>query len=629
MATSKIEEIHIQNFKFFPELQEPIKLSGNHLLLYGENGSGKSSLYWALYTLLECANKTDDNQIKKYFNPDINEEERLINVNCPAGLDSYIKVKLIDGTVFNVSYTDTSINTNREAQESNYSSDFITYRNLLSLFNFAHSDEINLIDFFSYAIFPHVKFSPVSIGGKDVVSANEIFQYVNKGLSKIEDISYRGKLRYPKKDEPEYKEYHTVKNLFQKELQSLLLTITTEGNKILRDEFKYDFSFLLSLEQEDNDKNPKFAILLKVPEYQGKQDVVYRPHSFLNEARLTALGLAIRLAVLEKSISPNSKLNLLVLDDLLISLDMSNRDKVIDLIFKNYQKDYQLIFLTHDRVLYHFIGSKIKQYSSNTNWIFKEMYAGEGNKPIIISDELDNIDKASRYFKSYDFVAASLYMRKEIEKLVLERLPEEYRRTSSEKPHALEHLWQIMLERYSHIGHQVSEEIKNFFSQTKLMILNPQAHHSLAFPIYKTEIEKTFDFINKINSDLPIIESVILILNGSELTFTHSAENYSIKFKTLSDFRIDKTNTLESLVLPKCEILTWQYNGNEFWDFKTNKIKIPAKPMKHLMSKIKNTLVNPQINPLHITDDMFINHTIIKNSIWSLKEILDKTNQTI
>lgn len=32
----------------------------------------------------------------------------------------------------------------------------------------------------------------------------------------------------------------------------------------------------------------------------GKEDVVKKPHSFLNEAKKTAIGLAIRLGILER-----------------------------------------------------------------------------------------------------------------------------------------------------------------------------------------------------------------------------------------------------------------------------------------------------------------------------------------
>lgn len=56
---SKIKAIRINNFKFFGK-SDPIVLDGRNLLLYGENGSGKSSVYNALYTLFEAASKTPD-----------------------------------------------------------------------------------------------------------------------------------------------------------------------------------------------------------------------------------------------------------------------------------------------------------------------------------------------------------------------------------------------------------------------------------------------------------------------------------------------------------------------------------------------------------------------------------------
>ncbi len=44
---SKITSIKIENFKFFKEELLEIK-DGKNLLIYGENGSGKSSFYHAV-----------------------------------------------------------------------------------------------------------------------------------------------------------------------------------------------------------------------------------------------------------------------------------------------------------------------------------------------------------------------------------------------------------------------------------------------------------------------------------------------------------------------------------------------------------------------------------------------------
>ena len=62
----RIKKVEIKNYKAFYGKNE-FNVDGKNLFIYGENGSGKSSLYWALYTILECANKEDANEIKKYF----------------------------------------------------------------------------------------------------------------------------------------------------------------------------------------------------------------------------------------------------------------------------------------------------------------------------------------------------------------------------------------------------------------------------------------------------------------------------------------------------------------------------------------------------------------------------------
>jgi AAA15 family ATPase/GTPase len=59
-----IHTLKIKNFKAFP-VEQTFNFEGKHVLIYGENSSGKSSIYWALYTLLQSS--IVGKKTEKYF----------------------------------------------------------------------------------------------------------------------------------------------------------------------------------------------------------------------------------------------------------------------------------------------------------------------------------------------------------------------------------------------------------------------------------------------------------------------------------------------------------------------------------------------------------------------------------
>lgn len=689
VTRSEIDELKIQNFKFFPKLDKPIKLDGRHLLLFGENGSGKSSIYWAIYTLLECSNKDDINEIKKYF--DHTDDERLINVHIKHGtsdwVEPFIEITFKDGSPpYKVSFTDTGINGNTEAQESNFSSDFINYRNLLSLYNFAHSEDVDLIGFFNYAVFPYVKFTDVKIGTKSVGgvtedvferNANKLFSLVTKGPKKNMKTKL-AKDRFPISKEPEFGEYKNIVDGFIKGLEDLLTYIKTEGNDFLKKELGFNFGFDLTLDWERHLKpskrnlntnnelitfkrflnkitsikntdfskhpfllteqifiHPYFRIWLSITDYENETDVVKKPQSFLNEARLTALGLSIRLAVLKRSLSEDAKLKILVLDDLLISLDMSNREKVLNLIFGKYLAKYQILILTHDKIFFEFVKYFITQKSNLIDWQICELYAGKGDTggsyPVMIDGDFGYFEKAKKYFEAKDYTACALYIRKELEKLVTERLLDEEQLTLDGKFKDLSHYWKRCVDRYEKLGKAITPDIKEAFNKTKLMLLNPQAHHSLSYPVYRLELDSASKLIDDIKTNYPIPESKILLSKGMKMRFKHpdTAHNYTFDFELLSDFSVDGLNGATTTVLPKCSVLTWQYNGTEFWDFLKSKAVVLTKPIDIKLSQIIDRHADGVHVPLAITADIFKNNTTPLNGLWTLTEILTKAGVSI
>ncbi|MCO6468677.1 MAG: AAA family ATPase [Bacteroidota bacterium] len=62
----KIKKVEIRDYKVFYGLNE-FNVEGKNLFIYGENRSGKSTIYRALYTLLESAFKKNEFEVEKYF----------------------------------------------------------------------------------------------------------------------------------------------------------------------------------------------------------------------------------------------------------------------------------------------------------------------------------------------------------------------------------------------------------------------------------------------------------------------------------------------------------------------------------------------------------------------------------
>lgn len=656
---SRIKSIHIHNFKFFDE-QPAIELgeTGKHLLLFGENGSGKSSVYWALYTLFECSLK-EVTDIEKYF-VDSNDQRQqsLINIYSYKQLDletriehynSFIKVKTTDNPAidYEVSRLNTDISGKTDAIEVNQASDFINYKVLYKFQDFWNGEPINLAKIFEGYVLPYISFAESSVwrngSEKKVKKAFEMWEEVQFGPGTTTNA--KGDTIQAYKYSIENKHFEKFAKHFDNEFQKLIDFINVNAPEMLK-KLGYDIDFELKYHSHKHKKRDKhfecypFKIDLKITSYLGKKIDIHRPQSFLNEAKITAIAIAIRLTILKKRINEEAPdvLKFIVFDDVMISLDMNNRDKLIDFLLdeeNNFTKDYQLLFLTHDKNLFDFVSFKIKKLHDPKEWVFKEMYAGKDvaiNKeyPILIDSDLEFIDKAKKYFEAKDYTAASIYIRKELEKIVNERLPAELKYKSDGSFLSLQTLWVNMINRFIALSKPISEAIKKSFDETKLMVLNPQAHFQhISMPIYKVELEKAFDLIHDLKTDYPIPKYTLLLTKGMKLQFKHPLENYTYNFELLSDFYVDELAGVMTPKFPKCGILKWQYNGNDFWDFQDNAPKIPTKQIEQRLEQIKTRHTANVAVPLNIDSAMFNSNTKIIESVWTLKDLIEKANITI
>ena len=176
----------------------------------------------------------------------------------------------------------------------------------------------------------------------------------------------------------------------------------------------------------------------------------------------------------------------------------------------------------------------------------------------------------------------------------------------------------------------INPNMNKDFEQSKTFILNRQAHHNLSEPVYTFELKKVFELLANIKLLFPIPETTIFLSKDMFLKFKHPNENYSIEFKLVNDFRVDKIGVNSAINIPDCNILTWQYNDVEFWDFtKGIKMTNPHKITENKLNYIVDSLVENTRVPLNITYEMFYENTLLVGGLWSLKDIFDKSQVTI
>ena len=666
-----ITKIKIRNFKGFPSDETVIDFHGKNVLLYGENGSGKSSIFWSLYTLLQASTK-NAYEVKKYFTP--NDPENLINLHFlkshpnfsinsegeieqpqSIGQNAYVEAYFDDGRMEKIDVTGLSGTSQNNLRDStftetlNRSSDFIANRLLINFYNFNNSKEINLWQVFVKDIFP---FLP-NKSGKGTKTLSQVL----KEIENTKPFKLHSNKTFTLTKSPNWqKTYSNSIEKFNEDVDYWLGEINTYVNDFYQTHFEplYNDGIRISLDYKlplefskvrpqfynyggysyerwynQTDLNePVISLKIETLNIDGTYTVISRPQSYLNEAKLTSIALSVRFSLLHKNIRTSFSGQFLALDDLLISLDMSNRDKVMDIILKEYTSRFKVYLFTHEKSFYEFCKHKIQQFKQKIDWSLQEIYEPDkiGNKPVIINSEFTNYDKAEKYFEAKDYVTSSLYLRKEFEMVVKERLPKEYTKTVEGEFHNLAHYWKLFRDHYRALSINMdilSPSMNKEFEQSKAFILNRQAHHNLSEPVYTIELKKVFDLIDDLKRLFPIPQTTILLSKGMELKFSHPDENYSIEFTLINDFVLNKIGDNSNLLIPKCKIITWQYNNRKFWDFIKGKVNEPNKPLEHKLNKIRDTHTANIRVPLKISNDMFLENTII-NKCWVLKGLLDR-----
>ena len=618
---AKINEIVINGFKAFPSLQT-IELEGKHLLMYGENGSGKSSIYYALHCIFNSYRKPDKG--KKYF--DKGNSQNLINRSFSPINDSdkpYVAVNWSNGngnTFSSKVFEKGCKDLNELAELETY---FVNHQLLNGFFNFTNSNSINLFPIFQREILPYKYID------EQGTYLSLLYEQIQEEASKLGNKSSTKKI-------------NDMIDIFNHELEDFIGDMNIVVSTIYKNYFKADGEQELSIILTYPEENPNPDIYIdgfrlkwdnRLIRNQGgeleralnksliepiigieiKENGIEipKPHVYFNEAKLTAIALSIRFALL-KGINTDDDAtpiegSFLALDDMLISLDMSNRAKVVDLLLEISDK-YKIYLVTHDRAFFNYVCHEIHQKHKSKEWTYKRISYNKNNgSPLIIDEQSDYLSKAKHFYEIGDYDISAINIRKQLEQSVGELLPYELKVEAKGGFISLEKLWDKLVAFYSKNGKSLDSSMQQLFSDSKLLILNVAAHYQrLSNPIYKIELDKVFKLVDYVKS-LEKISNKLIIAGGKRIIFQHPSLEYQCSFELESDLEIIQEEHIIAKI-PRCKNIRWTYNDIDNWDFETN-TQNDNHPLLTSTPKITTFFTSCcEKLPLNITHDMLMQH---------------------
>lgn len=506
MAT--ITQIEIDGFKAFPKNFKLDLGTGKNLLLYGENGSGKSSLYYALHALLQSVFK-DDRGAKYFKTGDTNGEkfiinnEHLINIfRFNEAKDNtytpYVRITFDNGKIWrldNGGLSSENGGNENEIRMLNKNSAFINHSYISRFHAARNSEEIDLWNVFYKDILPfHV---PVDTEQFLADLYDEIVSECNSSpkprtsrsslKNKIVDFNSYLELLVGdinKKASSIYNDY--FRSVGDHELTIKIAYYKKEASENINKDYYHlyygsDITGLLEL------NTPQIGIEIK-----ENGILIFKPQSHFNEARLTAIALAVKFAAMSKTIFQGS---FLALDDMLISLDMSNRMKVINYLLDKIAPVYKLYVFTHDRLFYHTLKRIIETQYKESEWIFGGIYVNDSivpNEPCYVPDDKRKIEKIEDAYKCHDYFRCGTLLRQECERCLNELLPDSFKvkedpKTGASVPKNLDELIRSLEEFCNHeqIDYTPFKDLKTY----KDLFLNSIVHNDITSPFYRNEVK--------------------------------------------------------------------------------------------------------------------------------------------
>lgn len=546
----RITKIFIENYKAYLSPHVIDLPNGCNLLVYGENGSGKSSFVKAVMHYLSSSVNKDLSYQHNYYMLD---KPGTIQI-CFADYDE-VSQTIVSGT--EVLYKSSSDKENSDndidfIKDAAVTTGSLDYLSLLQVFLVGDNKD----KFFDFVV--------VNLLGDFISVFTGATNTFNKRWSQLQDILLvKSKTRNMKI----HRKGLADLLIFESDLRSTLDKVFADVNSMLHTYFPHfglEVQFELAHMTVTYGKgranwhiNKGFT--LKVTK-DGTAIDNYK--MVLNEARLSAISICLYLA--SNKLIPKNELKLLLLDDIFIGIDSSNRLPFLRLL-SDYFATYQIILLTYDRNWYNLARTYLTGNVSQ-EWITKEIYNSEtvvdGQTyfdPLVINGETP-YEKARSYLYSRDhpdYPASANYYRKFIEKLYASYIPESYMKDDDAEqiePYKLTQITHRLFRLLSNMPHYIVDlynllQAVSFIRTMLSPLIHPLSHYS-DNEVYRSELIELDHHVILLADELKKADmksnSRILLEKGMFVKFTYigdSSWNFEYIYKLKENVLIYKNDT--------------------------------------------------------------------------------------
>lgn len=483
----KISKIELENSRAYYNRQTFLLEKGENLMLYGENGSGKTSLYKSLRDFIQsfyAPVKFTPNRYKA--EGDLGEVVLSIGDYDEAtqSIDHVVEYRLAEG-VDNTQVADTPFMKSLALTRG-----FLNYRDLLKVYLYEENNP-NLFDFFVEQLLAN--YTPVGQGRRTEMRVE--WKTLNRNLFDVHDRRTRDHRRG----------LHQLTE-FEELLRSVLNMLFEEVNKYLADYFD---TLQLSIDYEL--KPMQFLYHRWKSQWEIVKDLRLKIElgnapvadytEGLNEARLSAVAICLYLAALHSH--PGQDLRLMFLDDIFIGIDAANRLPILRILNKEFS-DFQILIATYDRSWYclakkYLMAHNPKKWKCVNLYVLPKTVNGLSFMEPVLVDGKTNFDEARKHLhggRDMDLPAAANYFRKTIEEL-LDQFPsrlflnDDFTTLPGFK---VEQRAEAVGKLFAKIG----EDTQHIYFLLSYLhpLIHPLSHYEEEAPVYRSELEEVEKAIN-------------------------------------------------------------------------------------------------------------------------------------